>query len=430
MPPHNVEPVYNADVGSTHSSTPANSELVMVTGYTDIAKLAHTPTGEEGSGIYAFTLNSHSGKLTAEGSMQVSPNPAFLVKHPKLDIVYGTTECIDQPGEVLTFALDSNAPSKMKLMDRQQAGGRSTCYLKVSQDCSTMTAVNYWDAKVCVLPLTESGEAKSVSFTANHPGNEYVEQNNPDRTEHWQYRQRWPHSHCAEVEPYSSGQGRFYVCDLGRDSVMEYEMEKDQTLRRTGEVKLQAGLGPRHCVFHPRVKACFIVNELTSSVSVYKYNKKELDGGEEEASTPGALLEHVQTLSTLPVDWQDKQTIKNGVWKAASHCSEIRIHPSGRLLFVGNRGHDSLAVFKIDERKGGELTLACIQPSNGECPRNYNFSATGQWCVIGNQNSNNVSVFEVDVDNGTLALKSQLPCPSPNYVYFIPKSTLVPSTGN
>lgn len=207
-------------------------------------------------------------------------------------------------------------------------------------------------------------------------------------------------------------------------------MEKDQTLRRTGEVKLQAGLGPRHCVFHPRVKACFIVNELTSSVSVYKYNKKELDGGEEEASTPGALLEHVQTLSTLPVDWQDKQTIKNGVWKAASHCSEIRIHPSGRLLFVGNRGHDSLAVFKIDERKGGELTLACIQPSNGECPRNYNFSATGQWCVIGNQNSNNVSVFEVDVDNGTLALKSQLPCPSPNYVYFIPKSTLVPSTGN
>eukprot|EP00961_Rhodomonas_salina_P233317 3153091-Rhodomonas_salina.2 len=64
----------------------ANSELVMVTGYTDIAKLAHTPTGEEGSGIYAFTLNSHSGKLTAEGSMQVSPNPAFLVKHPKLDI--------------------------------------------------------------------------------------------------------------------------------------------------------------------------------------------------------------------------------------------------------------------------------------------------------------------------------------------------------
>eukprot|EP00961_Rhodomonas_salina_P044500 597772-Rhodomonas_salina.2 len=48
-------------------------------------------------------------------------------------------------------------------MDRQQAGGRSTCYLKVSQDCSTMTAVNYWDAKVCVLPLTESGEAK-VAF--------------------------------------------------------------------------------------------------------------------------------------------------------------------------------------------------------------------------------------------------------------------------
>jgi len=401
----------------------------MVTGYTDIAKLAHTPTGEEGSGVYSFHLNVQNGKLTELGRMDVSPNPAFLVKHPKLDLLYGTTECIDQPGEVLTFALDNTIPSNMKLVSRERAGGKSTCYLKVSKDCSTLTAVNYWDAKVCLLPLTESGDVQPVAFTTTHEGAEYVDANNPDRTEHWMYRQRWPHAHCAEVEPYSEGQGRFYVCDLGKDAVLEYALEEG-ALRKTGQVNLEAGLGPRHCVFHPRTKACYIVNELTSSVSLYKYNPKELFGEEESATETGALLEHVQTLSTLPEEWQDKQTIKNGVWKAASHCSEIRIHPSGKLLFVGNRGHDSLAVFTIDEENGGAIALSEIAPTNGECPRNYNFSSSGQWCVVGNQNSNNVSVFEVDVAKGSLHLRGSLPCPSPNYVYFVPRAPLVPSTGS
>jgi hypothetical protein len=54
----------------------------------------------------------------------------------------------------------------------------------------------------------------------------------------------------------------------------------------------------------------------------------------------------------------------SGVWKAASHCSEIRIHPSGKFLYVGNRGHESLAVFAIDQTTGG-ISLVQIAPTNG-----------------------------------------------------------------
>lgn len=300
-----------------------------------------------------------------------------------------------------------------------QAGGKSTCYINISQDKRSLTAVNYWDAKVCVLPVDEAGAVGQVAHTHAQPGSEYVDTHNPDRLEHWEYRQRWPHTHCAVTEPYS-GTDRIFVCDLGKDCVVHFRLE-DGRLVRTGEVKLQDGLGPRHCIFHPRQKACYIVNELTSSVSFLHFNDKDLTGQEEDCMMKGAVLEHVRSISTLPHDWQDKQTIKNGVWKAASHCSEIRLHPSGKLLFVGNRGHESLAIFKIDEANGGDIELASIVPTCGACPRNYNFSATGQWVIVGNQDDNNVTIFECDVEAGTLLKRHQVDCPSPNYVYAVPK---------
>lgn len=118
---------------------------------------------------------------------------------------------------------------------------------------------------------------------------------------------------------------------------------------------------------------------------------------------------------------------KNGVWKAASHCSEIRIHPSGHLLFVGNRGHDSLAVFKIDALGG--LCLAGIVPSGGECPRNFNFSSTGSFVVVGNQNSDNLTVFKVDEESGFLTQTCKVPCPSPNYILGLAPRSLAPNKG-
>ena len=55
-------------------------------------------------------------------------------------------------------------------------------------------------------------------------------------------------------------------------------------------------------------------------------------------------------------------------WKAFSHCSEIRLHPNGKWLYVGNRGHDSIAVYGVDPRTG-HLSLVRIEPSGGACPR-------------------------------------------------------------
>jgi len=422
-----------------HAAQPSSTgETFLVCSYTNHDLLAHTPCGKTGAGVSSFQL-SDNGQLSAQGTLPVCDNPAFLLPHPTLPhVLYGTTECIHKNGEVLTFHVDPAQPSAIRLVGRQDAGGRSTCFLSVDKNARSVTAVNYWDAKVCVLPLAVDGEAGPVCHTDVQPGAEYVDAANPDRVEHWQYRQRWPHTHCA-VKNEQDNDGRLYVCDLGRDAVVQYSLDHtleelagvsaSSVLRKTGEVSLAKNLGPRHIVFHPTLPAAYIVNELTSSVSYFKVNSKDLGGATESASEAGSLLELSGTISTLPAEWQTKQVTKNGVWKAASHCSEIRIHPSGNLLFIGNRGHDSLAVYQIDHAHGGALRLAGIVPSGGECPRNFNFSSTGRFVVVGNQNSDNLTAFAIDAQTGGLAQTSQVHCPSPNYVLGLPSHTPAPNTG-
>jgi len=163
--------------------------------------------------------------------------------------------------------------------------------------------------------------------------------------------------------------------------------------------------------------------------------------------TRGAPLELVANLSSLPVEEQGKTTISpQGVWKAASHSSEIRVHPGGGFFVVGNRGHDSVAVFRATDffpdffpdasscsaseggvpssssSSSGGIELVGITPSGGECPRNFNWAANGRFLVVGNQNSSAMCVFAFDRDTGRLSPEpvSRARVASPNYVFAAP----------
>merc|ERR1711998_12480 len=141
----------------------------------------------------------------------------------------------------------------------------------------------------------------------------------------------------------------------------------------------------RHLVFHPKLRCAYVGNELESTVTVLRYNTKESSNGytAEEAKDSDALLSHVQTISSLPEEFQNEGFVTPaGVWKAASHSSEIRLHPNGRFLYIGNRGHDSICVYKIDEADG-TLSIIEVHPSGGKCPRNFNFDRSGRYLVVG-----------------------------------------------
>ena len=428
-------------------------------------------------GIYAWRLNGTTGKLSAEPTAvsDITPNPAFLLKHPTQNVVYASTECIHEEGcgSVVTLALDPST-GRLTEVSRTSAGGRSTCYLTLhsplgseeankaaslstdgieskvdsssrpeddGNESLVLAVVNYWDAIVSVLPIAAgTGEAQEVSHTHMQPGAQYVFDAQPDRVEHWTHRQRWPHTHCFVSEPYptsvDAGRGGpsqvHLVPDLGADVVWAYRLAGPQglTLQQCGGVQLEKAQGPRHLVFHPVYKVVYVINELKSTVSCLEYHAdrvplaRESDDNAEKhdatlydasADPAKAFLVHAQTLRTLPEGFDSSDHHK-------SHASEIRLHPSGRWLLIANRGHDSLACYAIDVDTG-KLTTQHITPSGGAFPRNFNFDATGRWVVVGNQNSNCLTVFAFDVDgDGSLLEVDSKPQPSPNYVYPLPQA--------
>jgi len=275
------------------------------------------------------------------------------------------------------------------------------------------------------------------------PEAKYVDETSPTREEHWKFRQRWPHSHCCVTEPYTNLV--HFVVDLGLDRVFAYRVCRvSGSLVLKGSVGLPRGKGPRHLLFHPTLRTAYLVNELDSTVSCFRVNlpaswvSSEATAAaaadaaisapppmEQECDTPGAALELIQCISSLPVSEQGKTTITpQGVWKAASHSSEIRMHPSGAYFVVGNRGHDSIATYAVDQRTGS-IALVGITPSGGECPRNFNWTGGGAFLVVGCQNSNRMCAFRFDAATGSLTLAAALEgVASPNYVCSVPMSAV------
>jgi len=121
----------------------------------------------------------------------------------------------------------------------------------------------------------------------------------------------------------------------------------------------------------------------------------------------GALHE-LQTISTLP-----KGFIGN------STAAEIEIHPSGKFLFASNRGSDNVAVFAIDSQTGS-LTHVETDPTGGKTPRNFAIDPTGSWLLAANQDSDDIVVFRIDQMTGRLtATGDPIQLPSPTCLKFV-----------
>jgi 6-phosphogluconolactonase len=157
------------------------------------------------------------------------------------------------------------------------------------------------------------------------------------------------------------------------------------------------GGGPRHFAFHPTGKFAFVNNELTSTVTVFKY----------EAGN-GSLSE-VHTVSTLP----------NG-FTGDNSTAETVVHPSGNTVYVSNRGHDSIAVFQFDAATG-KLTPRGNTPTGGKTPRNFNVDPTGNLLLAANQSTNDVTVFRIDPKTGDLSATGvKVEVGSPVCLRFLP----------
>ena len=343
-----------------------------------------TYTEKDSKGIYAFRFDPKTEHYTALGLEAETQNPSFVALHPNGKFLYAVNETGDfrvqgadqgsegkKTGAVSAFALDS-ATGKLTLLNQVASGGADPCYLAFDKTGKYLMVANYTGGTVAVFPVMENGRLGEASAIVQHVGK------GPNAE-----RQEGPHAHSINISP----DNRFAVAaDLGLDELISYRFDAAKGLISAADshfVKVAPGAGPRHFTFHPNGKFGYVVSEVASTVTAFSY---EAIGGN---------LKELQTVSILPKGFSGR-----------NDAAEVRVHPSGKFLYASNRGHDSIAVFRIDEKKG---TLAFVEdaPVLGKEPRNFAIDPPGRLMYVADQNSGKIVVFKINAKSGKLTATGQ-----------------------
>ena len=350
----------------------------------------YTDTPGKSKGIYVLELDPATGLLTPLGVAAETINPTFLDLSPDRRFLYAANEIGNfenkSAGAVSAFAID-DATGKLTLLNQTSTRGDGPCHVVLDKKGRHALVANYGGGSVAVLPIDKDGKLGEAAAFVQHQGRSI----NPQR-------QGEPHAHCVALDK----DNHFaFVCDLGLDKVMIYRFDPKKGTLTPNEAapfsSVQAGAGPRHMVFSRDDRYAYVINELKPLITVFAYDARS-----------GALKE-LQTIRDLPEDF-----------KGENSGAEIELHPSGRFLYASNRGHDSIAVFAVDPKKG-TLTLVQHQSTQGKTPRNFGIDPTGKYLLAANQDSNNVVVFQIDETDGRLKPTGcNLKMPAPVCVKFLP----------
>ena len=349
----------------------------------------YTQEGSASKGIYAYRFDSATARLTPIGLVAETINPSFLAVHPSHRFLYAVNEVTNYNGQksgaVSAFAID-RATGKLTLLNQVASRGGDPCYVTVDKSGKYVLVANYTGGSVAVFPVLEDGRLGDASAFVQHNGHG----TNPDR-------QEGPHAHSIDLAPDS----RYAIVDdLGLDESLVYPFDSAKGSLAAGDAKIAnatPGAGPRHFAFHPNGHFAYVINEMESAVSAFRYDPV---AGE---------LRPLQTISSLPK-----------TFSGHSEAAEIEVHPSGKFLYASNRGHDSIAVFAIDGNKG-TLTPIEYVSTKGASPRNFEIAPGGSLLFAANEKSDNIVIFRINRQTGRLTPTGQvLEIAQPVCVKFVP----------
>jgi len=340
----------------------------------------YTQSGKS-KGIYSFLLDTGTGVLEEEKESPGIVNPSYLTLNSALNRLYAVNELKEYGGKasgsVSAFAFDLKT-REMKLLNIRPSNGADPCHVVLNKQNTHVYVSNYSGGSVCVFPVYADGSLGEASQLIQHEGSGVNKA-----------RQGGPHAHSLCFDP----SGRFaFVPDLGIDRLMAYRVDAVSGALEAAQspyYRAKPGTGPRHCTFHPNGKYLYMINELGSSINALVFNVTD------------ASLSHLQTVSTIPADFYDHNS-----------CADIQITPDGRFLYGSNRGHNSIAIYRVDPR-AGLLSLVDIESSRGKTPRSFCIDHSGAFLLAANQDSDNVVVFCVDRVTGRLRKVSEHAVPTP-----------------
>lgn len=312
--------------------------------------------GEDGKGLTIFDFETGTGKMVQVSKWDTGPEPTYFCFSQKDSLLIVANEVMNfknsDGGGLSTFRYNSDDASLEKTGELLIPYG-GPCFVSLSADGGHVFLANYPMGSVVVVKLSDGIPVRITDTIL------YVKVT-PEVS----------HAHMIRHDP----SGRMvYVSDLGQDMIFRYNFNTvNGKLIPVDTLVIPEGYGPRHFDFNPDGSFLYIINELSSKITVFSLVGKP------------ALI---QTVSTVSSDFTGD-----------NFCADIHMSKDGRYLYGSNRGENTIVTFSVNP--DGTIKPIGHTPCGGDWPRNFTIDPSGQFLIAGNQRSDNIVVMKIDQSTG------------------------------
>jgi 6-phosphogluconolactonase len=320
------------------------------------------------SGIAFFSMDNKTGKVAKINEFnQVSGSSYLVISNDNEKLYTIGQKKGDINGTLSSFFLIDGG-KELDPINETEIPGSGPCYISLNETNSVLMVADYPQGNIVTFKVDSDG------FIGNTVSNIYHHGSGINKE-----RQEGPHPHMIIQLP---GTNMVLVPDLGIDKIMLYQMDNDGKLTPGLQpyAEVAPGSGPRHFSMHPGGKFGYLINELNSTVTAFEIDK-ENEG-----------LSRLNTVSILPEEFKD-----------FNKSADILVSPDGNYVYATNRGHNSIAILKVDQ-KTGKIEFIKTVSCGGDYPRAFRLDPSGQFLLVANKNSGDIVTFKIDSETGDLEM--------------------------
>ena len=305
--------------------------------------------GEKRMAVYQ--MDAKSGELAHRHDVSTTGEPGALTTDPQKRFLFAS---LRSTGELTSFQIDPKS-GDLKAVSKVQAGA-DPAFVATDRRGRLLLSAYYRAGKVEVHRIGENG-ALSARPVFSTPTDEKA--------------------HAIQTD----ASNKFaFVPHTGPNAIFQFHFDETTgrlTANSVPKVATGENTGPRHLAFHPKLDVVYFDNEQGSSVTAYRLERKD------------GTLSLIQTLSTLPEGFAKQNS-----------CARLEITPDGKFLYAANRGHDSLAGYRVDEKTGRLTTIG--QTPTEITPRSFSISPDGEFLYAAGQSSGKLAAYRINRSTGAL----------------------------
>lgn len=256
---------------------------------------------------------------------------------------------LNETGNVIAYKKSSKG---LIYIDKKSSLGSGPCHIEISGKNRMLFISNYMNGYFTAYKLNNNGTIGKIFY------NNVIDINKS-------------HLHCAKV---FNNEKNLITVDLGMDILELYDIQSTG-IQKLSEIKLEPNTEPRH-IATDKNDTIFLLTE--KSCELYVLNCKQ------------DKLNILHKKSILP---------KNHIKMQNDTGAAIKISADGRYIYTTLRGHNSISVFKYENKK---LELVQNILSYGNTPRDLEIDKTQKYILVANQDSDEISIYSRDIDTGKL----------------------------